>query len=333
MATQQADIYSRWLGITETARPLNHYQLLRLKQFEDDTGKIRSNYNKMSAHVRKYLSTEYADRAHGLLNELTRAMLCLTDSRRKSDYDSSLGRTGSSSETKHRSLEEILVGRKLVEPEALAKAKNLAKAIGVDLRDALIQQKATTPEIAAQALAESQGLSYVDLLEMSFDIELLGKMPASLARQHSAVPIMIDQERVLVASPNPISTELEDQLRLRIGLPVRPVLCTPGAIHEIVNRYYPREAAARELGLTAGGAAADEDAENLSPEELAERKKERLKLTGVAFALTFAGSVVTIQIMGSMSRALMNVALWKQYSVGLLCGLIVAGITFAVKKK
>ena len=50
---QSGDIYARWLGITETARPLNHYQLLRLKNFEDDAGQIRAHYNKMSAHVRK----------------------------------------------------------------------------------------------------------------------------------------------------------------------------------------------------------------------------------------------------------------------------------------
>ena len=35
-------------------RPLNHYQLLRLKQFEDDTAKIRDHYRKMNAHVRKF---------------------------------------------------------------------------------------------------------------------------------------------------------------------------------------------------------------------------------------------------------------------------------------
>jgi hypothetical protein len=279
------------------------------------------------------LSTEYADRAHGLLNELTRAMLCLTDSRRKSDYDSSLGRTGSSGETKRRSLEEILVGRKQITPEALTKAKSLASAIGVDLRDALVQQKATTAEIATQALAEANGLSYVDLMEVSFDIELLGKMPASMARQHSAVPIMVDQDRLLIASPNPISTELEDQMRLRTGFSVRPVLCTPTAIHEIVNRYYPREAAARELGLTAGGPA--DETENLSPQELAERKKERLKLTGVAFALTFAGFSIVGGIVPSIGNMLGGgfKGTILTYVVGSVLGAVVAGITWIVKKK
>ncbi|HEX4128896.1 MAG TPA: hypothetical protein VHZ24_02550 [Pirellulales bacterium] len=334
MATQQADIYSRWLGITETARPLNHYQLLRLKKFEDDTGQIRSNYNKMSAHIRKYLSTEYADRAHALLNELTRAMLCLTDTRRKSDYDSSIGRAAGSGESRKKSLEDILVGRKHVTPEQLAKAQQLSKAIGVDLRDALVQQKAANPEVITQALAESQGLSYVDLLQMDFDIDLLGKVPATLARQHSTVPIMVDQDRVLIASSIPVSTGIEDELRLRLGLPVRAVLCTPAAIHEIVNRYYPREAAAREMGVTARqGAGSDE--EDLSPEELAERKKNRAKMAGAAFALTFAGFSILGAIVPSIGEKLGGgfKGMILTYVVGAVLGSIVGGITWLVKKK
>ena len=34
---KELDVYRDWLSITETARPLNHYQLLRLKSFEDTT--------------------------------------------------------------------------------------------------------------------------------------------------------------------------------------------------------------------------------------------------------------------------------------------------------
>ncbi len=331
---QSGDIYARWLGITETARPLNHYQLLRLKNFEDDAGQIRAHYNKMSAHIRKYLTTEYAEKAHGILNELTRAMLCLTDSRRKSDYDASLGRS-SVGESKKRTFEQILIGRKLVNAEQLAKAKSLAAAIGVELRDALMQQKVASAEALAQALAESQGLPYVDLLQATFDIDLLGKMPATLARQHSAVPLMIDNDRILVASPNPLSTEIEDQLRLRLGLMVRPVICTPAAIHEIVNRYYTREAAAKEMGVTSQ-AAKDAD-EEFDPVAAAAKKKERLKLTGIAFALGFAFVAVSLNFVGLFSinvqRKLASTSLLYQYAGAAVVAIIPALVTFFVKRK
>ena len=53
------DVYRDWLGIKEAERPLNHYQLLRLKKFEDDPEKIRGHYRKLNAHVRKYAAGQY----------------------------------------------------------------------------------------------------------------------------------------------------------------------------------------------------------------------------------------------------------------------------------
>ena len=38
---KQIDVYRDWLGITEAQRPLNFYDLLRLKAFEDDPQKVR----------------------------------------------------------------------------------------------------------------------------------------------------------------------------------------------------------------------------------------------------------------------------------------------------
>ena len=67
---KQLDVYRDWLKITETQRPLNHYQLLRLKPFEDDVARIRAHYRKLNAHVRKYATGDYAEESQELLNEL-----------------------------------------------------------------------------------------------------------------------------------------------------------------------------------------------------------------------------------------------------------------------
>jgi hypothetical protein len=72
---KQLDVYRDWLGIQETARPLDNYQLLRLKRFTDDTQKIREHYRKMNSHVRKFATGDYAAESQELLNELARAML------------------------------------------------------------------------------------------------------------------------------------------------------------------------------------------------------------------------------------------------------------------
>ena len=204
----------------------------------------------MNAYVRKFQTAE-PERVQALLDELTKAMLCLTDSHRKSDYDASLGRTGSA-ERKKRSLEDLLLSRKIVDQEQLEKAQKMANAIGVDLRDAVMQQKLAKPEVVMQAYADSLGLPFLDLSLMQVNPTLVPTMPPVLARQHSCVPLLIDDEKVIVASPNPLRTDVEDEVRLRFGLTVRTVICTPSDIHEAINKYYPKEeAAAAQIGVAA----------------------------------------------------------------------------------
>ena len=237
----ELDVYRDWLQIADEDRPLNYYQLLRLKKFEDDVGKIRGHYRKMNAHVRKYATGDYANQSQELLNELAKAMLCLTDLGRKQQYDESLGRAAGKTKRK-RTVEEILVGRGAITAEQLAKAKKFADALGLDVRDAVVQQKMVTAEIVTQAFAESLGLPYVELGDVGVDEKIVPKIPTVLARQHSCAPVMIDDGQLLMASPMPILPEVEEELRLRLQVPVRSVLCTPADIHTIIERYYSREA-------------------------------------------------------------------------------------------
>jgi hypothetical protein len=244
------DVYKDWLQIPDP-QPLNFYQLLKIPKFEDDAVKIRASYRQLNAHVRKYGAGEYGPQSQALLNELAKAMLCLTDRQRKTEYDASLGRPAGQ-ESGRRTLEEILVGRKVLQPPQLDKARNFAKAVGVELRDAVLQQKLSTPEIVMQCYAEAIGLPYVDLADVGVSPELAPKVPATMARQNSCAPLMIDDKQVLIASPNPLPPEIEDFLRLQFGMPIRTVLCTPAGINDAIARFYPKEAAAAELAAASG---------------------------------------------------------------------------------
>lgn len=243
MAKKQLDVYRDWLGIQETARPLNYYQLLKLKQFEDDVAKIRGSYRQFNAHVRRYSTGEYGPESQRLLNELTKAMLCLTDVQRKREYDITLGRK-EEGEGRRLSFEESLLAEKVLTSEQLNKARNFAKAVGMDVRDAVLQQKLATPEAVMQCYAQAVGLPYLEVGEVNFDQSLVHQLPGPMARQHSCLPVMVDDNQLLVASPNPIAPAVEDQLRLKMGLPVRSVLCTPRAINELIGKFYSKEAMA-----------------------------------------------------------------------------------------
>jgi hypothetical protein len=61
------------------------------------------------------------------------------------------------------------------------------------------------------------------------------------ARQHSFVPISIDQGHVLLATTRPIIPDLADEIRMTFGLPVRCVICTPAELNAAIAEYYPRD--------------------------------------------------------------------------------------------
>jgi len=289
------DVYKDWLGIAETARPLNYYQLLRLKAFEDDPAKIAAHYRKMNAHVRKFAAGDFARQSQELLNELAKAMLCLTDAARKAEYDASLGRKDATP-GKRRTIEELLLLRKVVDQEQLAKARRYADAVGVEMHDALVQQKLATPDVAMQVYAESQGLPYIDLADIGCDEFLLPKMPALMARTHTCVPVMIDDDQLLVASPHPLKPEVEEELRLRVGMPVRALLCKASAVNAVIAEHYTKEAAAAEMAAGGGAAAkpAAKKAASPAPEQSSAEakqafKKQRWLVTFMSFNFGFMG--------------------------------------------
>lgn len=233
------DPYKEWLGIPEGPRPPDHYALLRLVMFEDSIEKIRNNYKKLNAHVRKYATGKHSVRSQALLNELAKAMLCLEDAERKREYDESLGRTFEEEvSTGHKSFEQILLEKKFLTREQLKEAKSYAEKLGIELRDAVVQMKLVEATPAAEALAEDLGIPFVDLADIIPDDFVLDRVPKTLVKSHSILPLFIDDDQLLVACVNPPTHELEDELRMRFGQRIRCVLATPLNINQGIAKYY-----------------------------------------------------------------------------------------------
>ena len=292
------DVYKEWLGIPEGPRPPDHYQLLRLVQFEDAVDKIRANYKKLNAHVRKYATGQYSTQSQELLNELARAMLCLTDVERKREYDEGQGREFEVEKTTtgRPTLGSWLVEQKKISSAQLKEANDHAEKVGLTLRDSLVQLKSVDAATAAQGLAIELGLPYVDLADITPEDDILNKVPRTVVKLHSILPLLIDEGVALIACVDQIDHELEEELRLRIGHPIRCVITTPLAISQGIAKYYApgvrdESVAAEDVASgksTKAGKAASKtktatSKANLTPEE----KKQRKQLGAIAFCWSF----------------------------------------------
>ena len=245
-AAEQIDVYREWLGIKDAVGPINYYKLLHLDQYDDEQDRIRRHYRKLNGHVRKYSTSDYAHLSQQLLNELARAMLCLTDLHRKEEYDASLGRS-QTGVNRRSDFEDGLLHSGVIDRKLLESAKQYADTVGLSLRDALMQKNAAPADIITQAYAQSVGLPFLDLSDVVIDEALFPRISAILARTHSLVPVMIENDELLLASPNLLNLQLEEDLKLRLGMSLRMVLCTPSDINRLINEHYTREIAESEL--------------------------------------------------------------------------------------
>jgi hypothetical protein len=264
------DVYLDWLGIPEGPRPPDHYVLLRCVRFEDDPDKIRAHYKKLNNHVRKYATGQYSERSQTLLNELAKAMLCLTDPERKREYDESLGREfeAKRDEFGRLPLLDILVKQQKISRDQKKEVEDYGRRTGLSERDAVVQMKLVGVEHAAQALALQLGYSYVELDDMLPEDAILDAVPKSLVKKHTVLPLFVDDDRLLVACVDQPEHELEEELQLRYGVPIRPVITTPRAINQAIAKYYapgarneaaevvPDKSAKKAAGRKSGGEAA-----------------------------------------------------------------------------
>ncbi|HUT89982.1 MAG TPA: hypothetical protein VMY37_10815 [Thermoguttaceae bacterium] len=327
---KELDVYRDWLQITETQRPLNYYQLLRLKMFEDDTAKIRDHYRKMNAHVRKYATGDYAGQSQELLNELARVMLCLTDAQRKREYDITLGRKEEGA-GRRRTLEEILLANRVIDQDQLEQARRFADQVGMDVRDAILQRKLATPDVVMLAYAESQGLPYVELEDVGVDEALVPQIPPTTARQHSCVPIMADAGQVLMASPNPLVPDVEDDLRLRLGMPVRTVLCTPVSVNQAIAKHYPRDMPMPAAPAKKPRAKKKEKKKAAEPAEtgpltVQEQSRQRVLFAVVAFNIAVILGMLVLNVIAGFTA-------FGAAPIAVVLGLAAAGGTYLVMTK
>ncbi|MDR2763097.1 MAG: hypothetical protein LBB88_10875 [Planctomycetaceae bacterium] len=340
MAKVPIDVYRDWLKIEASNRPVDFYQLLKLARFEDNTDKIRHNYRVLNAHVRKFASGDYIMESQKLLNELAKAMLCLTDSARKLEYDISLGRKVGAAKAR-RSLEEILVTTQIVPPDRMKQVKSYADSIGIDLQEAVLQQKLGKQETVMLAYAESIGLPFVSIEEIGVDEELTVQINPNTARHHSFVPLMIDRGQLLLASPKPVNPDVEEELRMIFEVPVRSTICTPAEIMPAIAKYYPRNAA--QLIRKNDGTSSAVTSQKTTPkanvqknvkEEMStpisdDDKRKRLQTTLVVFNFTvmiICVTLVTTNIPPLAKNTMLQLIV--DGSIGVIVGLIAGFITW-----
>ncbi|MCX8007363.1 MAG: ATPase, T2SS/T4P/T4SS family [Coriobacteriia bacterium] len=134
-------------------------------------------------------------------------------------------------------LGELLVRAGKITEEQLAAALALQVREGGKLGHILVRQLVLDEDEIAHTLAEQKGLEYVRLTSFSIDREAASQIPERLARRRLVIPIAYRGDDLVLAMADPLDVEAIDDVQLRSGRTVVPVVATPTQIQYAIEKY------------------------------------------------------------------------------------------------
>lgn len=90
-----------------------------------------------------------------------------------------------------------------------------------------------------QALAQAWGVPYKKIDPLKLDLNLVtGTIPHSFAMKHLVLPIAVEGECLIVATPNPFNIEVMEDISRVCHRKVRPVVSAKNDVVKLINEYF-----------------------------------------------------------------------------------------------
>ena len=136
-----------------------------------------------------------------------------------------------------RSLTDVLVELRFVDPGRMEWAVDAARAAGKTAAAMLLDEKHITQDQLARATAERHGLDHLDLSRFQVDMAATNLLGPAAAKRYEAVPVAyIDERTVLVAMADPANVLAIDDIAIMTGLEVRAAVASHEDIAAVISR-------------------------------------------------------------------------------------------------
>jgi type IV pilus assembly protein PilB len=179
-----------------------------------------------------------------------------TPRRRKADHTSNGNTAGDTrslrmalarrEETRGDSLEspkrigEMLVEDGVITRDQLDAALELQRRGGEGDRigEILVASGVASAEQIHTVLAHKFGMPFVLLRNFFIEIDCLNLVPADIARRYTLIPLLVHQNRLIIAMDDPANTEPMTLLRFMTQYSIEAVIATRGDIEWAIAKYY-----------------------------------------------------------------------------------------------
>ena len=148
-----------------------------------------------------------------------------------------------------RRIGDVIVQLGFAERELVEKVVEEGRANGIPLGQALIDAKIVDSNQLAQALAERNGLDYVDLNSFEVDHGAANLLDPAKARRYQTIPIsFLGEQTLLVATADPANVLALDDIAMATGYEVRRAVASPEDIDALIGQLSHLGDAVEEVG-------------------------------------------------------------------------------------
>ncbi|MGN1119131.1 MAG: GspE/PulE family protein, partial [Oscillospiraceae bacterium] len=138
---------------------------------------------------------------------------------------------------------KLLVKLGFISDKQLEDALNKQKMSGGKMiGDVLLEMNLVSEAQLANALSIRLKVPYVDLSSVSIDTEAVSKIEEETAREKCVFAYQINHNRLLVATNDPINFYIFEDLKVKTGMEIVPMISTKTAINDAIGRYYSNQA-------------------------------------------------------------------------------------------
>src|SRR5687768_7256388 len=147
-----------------------------------------------------------------------------------------------------RRIGDVIVQLGFAEREVVEQVVEQGRREGVPLGQALIQAGVVSSGQLAQALAERNGLDYVDLNVFDVDKGAAAMIDGEKARRYRTVPIaFLAEQTLLVATADPANLLALDDITMATGYEVRRAVASPEHIDALIEQLVTLEGSVHEV--------------------------------------------------------------------------------------
>jgi len=150
--------------------------------------------------------------------------------------------------TYRKKLGELLVEYGIITQECLEEALEEQNRTGGKIGEILISRGYVTEDVLLAFLGKEHNAPYVKLSEYGkIPDEVIKTLPENVARANTLIPIEKSGDVLTVAVGDPAFLEKTDDLYIRTGLKIKPVLANEREIKEAIDKYYTHKGTMEDI--------------------------------------------------------------------------------------